>query len=101
MHSLLIQLLLELAEQAVQELEHRVQILYLALLHQRVAVVAETLQTALLVVQAVADGVLQVDLLLQEVLAIHHQPLLHKVTTADQVIVVETELAVAVAVLVK
>jgi hypothetical protein len=92
---------LELAEQAVQELEHQVQILYLALLHQRVAVAVETLQTALLVVQAVADGVLQVDLLLQEVLAIHHQPLLHKVTTEGQVMPVETELAAAEAVRVK
>jgi hypothetical protein len=92
---------LELAEQAVQELEHQVQILYLALLHQRAAAVVETLQTELLEVQVVADGALQALLHIQEVLAIHHQPLLHKVTTEDQVMLVETELAVVVAVLVK
>jgi len=63
--------------------------------------VVETLQTALLEVQAVADGALRVVLLLQEVLVIHHQPLLHKVTTGGQVMPGETELAVAVAVLVK
>jgi hypothetical protein len=55
----------------------------------------------LLEVQVVADGALQAVLLLQEVLAIHHQLRLLKVTTEGQVMPGETELAVAVAVLVK
>jgi hypothetical protein len=75
------------------------QILFLALLHQRVAVVVDLHQTALLVDQVAVDGVLQPAHLIQVALETHQQLLHHKVTTEELGKVAAIELEVVVVVL--